>query len=248
MSLEAEFYFFSPCLFFKNFYLFQPLHTEVKEDLASSEVCLHLVRGCSCRVGDLGLLGMSVFDWALLQHLNTILSLQSKPRIVSRMHTQLYEVCHTNQACFPETLGLTLTCICRIHVGHVVFPNHLKKASQIGENSLSSSVTLTKIAVFLQSKICMTSGSNYSFKNHSVSQHWKYTQHWKWKLINTEVSSYPTVWVTRAGTKSFLESLSRVGTKPLLDPKAGQAVLRQRSNVCMKSDGQGGILSVILWE
>ena len=117
-------------------------------------------------------------------------------------------MCHTKWVCFSETLGLTPSYICRIHVGHVVFPNTLKRATQIGESSLSCSVTLTKIAVFLQSKICVTSGSNYSFKNHSVSQHWKCTQHWKRKLINTEVSSYPTAWVTLTGTKQFLESLS----------------------------------------
>lgn len=65
-----------------------------------------------------------------------------------------------------EVLGLTPTCICRFYMEQVGFPVPLKRATQIGENSLSSSVTLTKIAVFLQSKICMTSGSNYSFKNH----------------------------------------------------------------------------------
>lgn len=42
--------------------------------------------------------------------------------------------------------------------------------------------------------------------------------------------------MTHVGTKSFLESLSRMGTKPVLDPEAVQAVLKQRNKVCMKSD------------
>lgn len=53
---------------------------------------------------------------------------------------------------------------------HGSVPNSSQK-SYSGENSISNSVILTKIAVFLQSKICMTSGSNYSFKIIAASQH-----------------------------------------------------------------------------